>query len=94
MKKGTFQKFKKGFGILLALAMIVTSVNLGTLTAHAADASGTCGDGITWTYNEATKTLTISGNGPMADYARQDDGSGYAPYMKELGVKKVEYYKT
>ena len=94
MRKGIFQKFKKGFGILLALAMIVTSVNLGTLTAHAADASGTCGDGITWTYNEATKTLTISGNGPMADYERQDDGSGYAPYMKVLGVKKVEYYKT
>ena len=93
MKKGTFQKFKKGFGILLALAMIVTSVNLGTLTAHAAD-SGTCGDGITWTYNEATKTLTISGNGPMEDYVRQDDGSGYAPYMKELGVKKTKSGQT
>ena len=90
MRKGIFQKFKKGFGILLALAMIVTSVNLGTLTAHAADASGTCGDDVSWTYNEATKTLTISGSGQMADYAKKRDGSEYAPYMKELGVAKTE----
>lgn len=88
MRKRTFQKFKKGFGILLALAMIVTSVNLGTLTVHAADASGTCGVGITWNYNEDTKTLTISGNGPMEDYVRQTDGLGYAPYMQELGEKR------
>lgn len=94
MRKGIFQKFKKGFRILLALAMIVTSVNLGTLTAHAAGTSGTCGEGVRWTYNEDTKTLTISGDGPMEDYVKQSDGSGYAPYMKELGEKKVEYYDT
>ena len=30
-----------------------------------ADNSGTCGDNITWTYVEATHTLTISGEGSM-----------------------------
>ncbi len=94
MRKETFQKFKKGFGILLVLAMIVTSVNLGTLTAHAADESGTCGDGITWTYNESTKTLTISGDGSMADYEWKSDGSKYAPYMKKLGVETEENGRT
>ena len=30
-----------------------------------ADDSGTCGENITWTYEEATQTLTISGSGDM-----------------------------
>ena len=33
-----------------------------------ADDSGTCGDNVTWTYEEATQTLTISGSGAMYDY--------------------------
>ena len=33
-----------------------------------ADDSGKCGDNLTWTYVEATKTLTISGTGEMANY--------------------------
>ena len=37
--------------------------------SFAADASGGCGSGLTWTYSEASKTLTISGNGAMNDYA-------------------------
>ena len=38
------------------------------LTAQAADAaSGTCGENVTWKYDETTKTLTISGTGNMED---------------------------
>ena len=33
-----------------------------------ADSSGTCGSNLTWTYVEATNTLTISGNGGMSNY--------------------------
>ena len=33
-----------------------------------ADESGTCGENLTWTYEEATKTLTISGSGEMKNY--------------------------
>ena len=33
-----------------------------------ADSSGTCGDNLTWTYVEATNTLTIAGNGGMSNY--------------------------
>ena len=33
-----------------------------------ADSSGTCGDSLTWTFSDATKTLTISGSGAMYDY--------------------------
>ena len=37
-----------------------------------ADDSGTCGNNLTWTYVEATKTLTISGSGAMWDYDYSD----------------------
>ena len=33
-----------------------------------ADDSGTCGDNLTWTYESATNTLTISGTGNMNNY--------------------------
>ena len=34
-----------------------------------ADDGGTCGDNLTWTYAESTKTLTIEGTGTMRDYS-------------------------
>lgn len=34
-----------------------------------ADDSGTCGDNLTWTYNESTKTLSIEGSGDMGNYS-------------------------
>ena len=33
-----------------------------------ADNSGSCGDNVTWTYTESTKTLTIQGSGAMDNY--------------------------
>ena len=37
--------------------------------AASADESGTCGENLTWTYNETTHTLTISGSGEMYNYS-------------------------
>lgn len=33
--------------------------------------SGSCGSGLTWSYSETTKTLTISGAGDMTNYDRE-----------------------
>lgn len=33
--------------------------------------SGTCGENVVWSFDEATGTLTISGEGPMDDYSGQ-----------------------
>ena len=41
-----------------------------------ADDSGTCGENLTWTYTEATKTLTVSGTGDMTNYS----WINYAPW--------------
>ena len=43
--------------------------------AASADQSGTCGENLTWTYNETTHTLTISGSGEMDNYKGSDEDS-------------------
>jgi len=48
-----------------------------------ADKSGKCGDNVSWTFNESTKALTISGSGPMADYSYSN-----APF-KSIGATTV-----
>ena len=39
-----------------------------TFTSARADSSGSCGTNVTYSYNESTQTLTISGTGAMEDY--------------------------
>ena len=63
---------KQGFTILLILLISMIS------TKALADASGYCGDNVTWTYVEATQTLTISGSGAMNDY----NGSTSVPWYR------------
>ena len=46
--------------------------------AALADDSGSCGENVTYTYDEATNTLTISGTGEMADYSSYWDIPWYA----------------
>ncbi|MBQ3618681.1 MAG: hypothetical protein II939_11070, partial [Bacteroidales bacterium] len=53
--------------MLIASAIIVATALFASSSAMA-QTSGTCGDNATWTYDEATKTLTISGTGAMSDY--------------------------
>ena len=44
-----------------------------------ADQSGTCGNNVTWNYEEAKMTLTITGKGPIDDYSRSS-GSDSSPW--------------
>ena len=46
-------------------------------TTRETPTSGQCGDNLTWNYDEASKTLTISGTGDMWDYGGPDN---YAPW--------------
>ena len=50
---------------IVFLAMILAL--LLTLTVGYAE-TGTCGDGLTWTFDMSTSTLTISGTGKMAEF--------------------------
>lgn len=52
--------------ILLAVCLIFGLLPVGVLAAD--PVSGSCGKNATWSYNAATKTLSISGSGDMTDY--------------------------
>ena len=62
---------KKIISLALSFVMLL-SVTIGlNLTAYADDelsASGSCGDNVTYTFDESTGLLTISGTGDMTDY--------------------------
>ena len=50
---------------------------------------GTCGEDLTWTFEEETGTLTITGSGNMSDYTTSAPASWY-PLKKEIKSVKVE----
>ena len=58
--------------------------------AVSADDSGTCGENLTYTFIEATKTLTISGVGPMQDYVVSYPYDEAAPWFSyRANIKTV-----
>lgn len=63
---------KRTLSFLLALAMC-----LAMLPSAAMAASGTCGDNLTWSLDDAG-TLTISGIGPMTDYGVSNKAPWYS----------------
>ena len=66
---------------------------------HVCKKGGTCGKNLIWNYDEATKTLTVSGTGYMKDY--EGTSSNHAPWSSlfsgytvilEEGVKSIGDY--
>ena len=83
---------KKILSVLLAAIMIFGTIALGISNVDWADfavkasaedsTSGTCGENLTWVYDDFSKTLTISGTGEMYDY--EEDS-----YQWEYTMEKV-----
>ena len=69
---------KKYLTLFLAMMAMVVSAQEQT--------SGDCGDKVTWSYDESSQTLTLSGTGAMCDYKSVDpyenDFTGAAPWME------------
>lgn len=66
----SMKRMKKYLSVLLALMMVVCAIPISTFTVGAEETatSGTCGENLTWAFDNATGTLTISGKGEMEDY--------------------------
>lgn len=83
-----------------------TSTNTAVTTTTVdenAPTSGDCGveghEEVKWAYDESTKVLTISGNGPMADYngikadtdvGTENDLRPWKPYLKQITEVHIE----
>ena len=84
---------KQILSVFLALIMIISIIPMSTITAFAEDSatSGTCGDNLTWIFDESTGTLTISGTGAMYDYLNSDGSVSARPWPKntETEIKTV-----
>ena len=59
-----------------------------TVTSARADDSGSCGTSVTYSYDQSTKTLTISGTGDMEDYGNVFDRpwDGYCSSIKSIVI--------
>lgn len=72
----------------LAAEVSVSDNSTPIQTAAENDLSGKCGDNLTWSLDETTGTLTISGDGDMWDW----DWSSYAPWSDEAkNIKSVVF---
>lgn len=58
---------KRAFWICLTV-LVLTLFLVLPAGAEEVTHSGTCGENITWRFDETSGTLTLSGSGPMADY--------------------------
>lgn len=71
------RKFKKALSLIIAVTMM-TSMSQASFTAFAAESgsivaadsalTGSCGENLSYSIDEAAKTLTISGTGTMQDF--------------------------
>ena len=85
--------FKKGIAMLLAL---LCAFNLAVVSfAEETVISGTCGENATWSFDETSGKLTISGYGEMNDYAINNNSipyyypvpwADYKPYVKLIEI--------
>ena len=84
--KWHFVKSMLGVGLALLLCIICFSA---PVAAQAAVKTGTCGENLTWVFDEATATLTISGEGAMEDYASSSSVPWYS-FRSEINNVVIE----
>lgn len=89
--------FKKSLAVILVVVMTLTAAPLSGFVglelpnwfgfkASAATYSGTCGDNLTWTFDEVTGELVIVGTGEMTNYS----SSSVVPWPNAL-IKSISF---
>jgi len=94
------RKLTKIIASLLCVAMIITAAplsgfvgleipwltNLFKIEASAATYSGKCGGNLTWTFDEETGVLDITGTGDMYNYDDDVPWYSYSSYIKTVNI--------
>ncbi len=94
------RKLKKMIAVVIAATMI-TSMSQLSLTAFAAEAktsvaaddaalTGTCGENVTYTFDQTTGTLTISGTGNMTVYSDYSNPSPWNAFKDSITKVIIE----
>ncbi len=89
---------KKALSLVLSFIFVFLIFAASVPVAFAANYSGQCGSGVTWSLDTFTGTLTIEGSGTMNDYSADvlPGWSAYQSYIKTVtfaeGVKSVGDY--
>ena len=79
------KKQKRLMSLVLSLIMVVSTITVLPFTANALEPSGQCGENVTYTFDEATGALTISGTGEMYNYRWWNE----SPFGNNQGIKNV-----
>ncbi|MBQ9531405.1 MAG: leucine-rich repeat protein [Eubacterium sp.] len=77
---------KKLISILLSVIMVLSSLTVTNFFAYADDlTTGSCGNNVSYSFDSATGTLTISGTGPMTNYT----WSSHSPFYGNANIETV-----
>lgn len=80
---------KRLMALFIAFALVFVLLPAAALPASAETLTGVCGDDLTYTLDLSTKTLTITGTGPMDDFGQ--DGE---PVLHPAGANAWHYYQA
>ena len=87
---------KRLLTLFFSLCMIITVLPIIALAANETPTTGTCGDGVTWTYTpdldedgyDLGGTLVISGDGAMENYSYND--SPWYEFRRKIKELQIE----
>ena len=75
-------KTKRIFAAIIAFCMLTVILPMTVIAENPYEGScGQNGGNLNWSYNETTKTLTISGTGNMSNYYSSSTAGGRAPWV-------------
>ena len=78
------EEMKRMKKVLFVMALVLLPM------AAEADDSGSCGEGLSYTYTEVTHTLTIQGDGAMENYAEDRFDAPWGNYRHDILAIEIE----
>ena len=84
-------KTKRIFAEIIAFCMLTVILPMTVIAENPYEGScGQNGGNLNWSYNETTKTLTISGTGNMSNYYSSGTAGGRAPWVNSKIKDEIE----